>query len=135
MSGKDRQIARYILNAQIASDGGKHIYEIDYLSYHASDEAYDGKDKYILRAIKLIRSQKRSKWRYSVTDGGYISPFLVYFETRSDIRKLQISFHSFDYGLVPYQRKKESRKGMRIRWDRDSSRDSAVEAAEYFGVI
>lgn len=130
---KDRVIARYILNAQISSDGGKSIYEISNLSRHAFNEAYDGKDRYILGAIKMIRSSKDSNFRFFVKPNSWTA-FIVYFETRIHGEKFQVSFHSYDESLRPYCLGK-AHHGFRTRWDHGSSRDTAVAIAEYYGIL
>lgn len=138
MYKKDRVIARFILNAQIGSDAGKNKHLIADLSEHAAYEGYAGKDKYILDAIRMIRASKgESSFRFSVRDGGKVSPYLVYFETKVwSGKKLQVSFHSFNDALKPYAGVARGRhRGLHIRWDHGDSRESAVEIARFFGII
>lgn len=121
----EKEIARAILAAQIASDLAK----FDKLN---TSYFYQIKDSEIKNAIKLICISRSKKYRFSVQKGD-ITPYLVYFTMKSENsreRRLQVSFHSFSAGLEKYL----SSASCRTRWDKNSSRQSAVEMAYHYNI-
>ena len=66
----NRLIAKYLVLAQVASDGGKKNDEIaDILgdeSREAFSKAYKIKEKYVLKAIERINRNRTMDFRYSV---------------------------------------------------------------------
>lgn len=128
MKDINSKIATLILRAQNASDGGKNI---DCLvcggrTYRDNCAGYGNKDVMVIEAIKLITANK-SYFKFAVTSGGSVSPYLVYFETRIMGEKLQVSFHSFDRRLWKYQE-----RSFRIKWDHKDSRESALKIYWYY---
>ena len=105
-SKSDRQIARAIVMAQLASDAGKRggmwdkweSQETPVSCKGAAVLRYGLKPTEIIRALRMIDSSTETVWRYYVEQvpdqNGYPS-VLVYFETKDvDGKRLQISFHS-----------------------------------------
>lgn len=95
----NREIARHIALAQIASDAGKRIYRLHIKGdKRAVKFGYSEKDKEILKAISLINSVDISTvdFRYFVTEepdqNGIKSRVVYFYDTKN---KLQISFHTF----------------------------------------
>lgn len=127
----DREIARAIFNAQVASDAGKGIFAFRHVPEPAVLGGYESKDVYVQKAIRLILASADSVFRFSVQGGGF-TPYLVYFEARlGDGWKYQVSFHSYDEQLEPFLC---SRKGRSARWDHRNSRDTAAHFMRYFGI-
>lgn len=65
----DRQVARAIVMAQIASDAGKGRIWRDPIPVKSSDvpkHGYGLKESMIMRALVMINTQKKSVWRYYV---------------------------------------------------------------------
>ena len=115
----DFEIARHILAAQYYSDIAK-IYDRGY---------YQDKDFHIKEALNKIIRSKTKNFRFSVVDGGS-TPYLVYFKIKTPEGSYQVSFHSFSDGLWRYY--KSSQK---TYWDKKVSREAAVIAAYYYGVV
>ena len=124
------KIAEYILRAQNASDGGKGIDEISSSRKAITDNrsGYSHKDPAIIAAIKLINSGK-SNWKYIVQEchDYYNMAWIVYFETRIEGKKIQCSFHTFNWYFDKY-----TRNSYRTKWDHGSSRESALLAYNYY---
>ena len=119
MTKKDRMIARAIIHAQVASDGGKGINDIRNItrrSYVVYQAGYALKDEYVLRAIQGINRSKNSMFRYYVTVSDIPDALLVYFEFKVLGTKYQISFHCFDERLDSFL-PKSSKKSHRTKWD------------------
>ena len=98
----EREIAKAIVRAQMASDRGKGISELyrkgsSRLSRGAKELGYSIKVDYLITAIKLIRGNRQSVFHYYVEDcedqNGYPS-VLVYFDCRLPDGRVQVSFHS-----------------------------------------
>ena len=124
----DKKVATLILRAQNASDGGKGIDEFvsNRRSYRDNCAGYAQKDRMILSAIELIR-RNRSNFKYAVVrDRDGIADYIVYFETRINGKKYQVSFHSFSEKLSPYVR------GFRARWDHGDSPESAYFVYRFY---
>ena len=80
-----------------------------------------------MEAIKLIAAHRADcDFKFVVTDGG-VAPYLVYFETRIDGQKYQVSFHSFNHQLRRFMR-----NSFRCKWDRKDSRESALAIYWYY---
>lgn len=125
---RDRLVAKAILDAQVASDGGKGIREIMHMNKNAWYRGYDVKDIYIEKALTLINSDRNSAFRYRVVHNG--ENLLVYFTCRVNGQKLQVSFHT--YGFTKFKRYLKRNNAYHMMWDHESSRDSAVEIWRYF---
>lgn len=126
MNKKDKKAAKMIIAAQIASDAGKHIYEINGdLGHRARKYGYDIKADYIYDALNIISKQNNSIFRYSVTKGadqnGY-SSILVYFEFKKGTEKFQISFHCYEWEY--FENFLNSKKNFHMKWDHKDSRES-----------
>lgn len=59
---RDRIVAKAILDAQVASDGGKGIKEIMHMNKNAWYRGYSMKDNYIEKALNLIASDRNSSF-------------------------------------------------------------------------
>ena len=125
---RDRLVAKAILDAQVASDGGKGIREIMHINKNAWYRGYDAKDIYIEKALTLIASDRNSAFRYRVISTG--ENLLVYFTCRVNGQKLQVSFHT--YGFTKFKRYLKKNNAYHMVWDHESSRDSAVEIWRHF---
>lgn len=129
MKNIDARIATLILRAQNASDGGKHkhILICNERSYRDNCAGYGNKDVLVYEALNLIvRNRKNCNFKFSVTYGG-VTPYLVYFETRINCEKFQVSFHSKDRRL-----RKFMSNSFRMKWDALDSRESAVRIYEHY---
>jgi hypothetical protein len=122
MANNDRMIAKAIIMAEAASDSGKG-YLPDYTSAHSPmrrtyHEGYDLKGSYILRAIKMISSQKKSSFSYSVTSP-HEGMLIIYFESSMKVngRRLQVSFHMPDYDSVYDELSRLVGKGKPMVWN------------------
>lgn len=117
----DKEIARHICLAQIASDAGKNIFRISIKGDEkAKLRGYNQKDVELLKAIRLIDSvpAEKTKFKYFVKQAkdqnGHTSR-IVYFYYNDGIKQ-QVSFHCFN-GKI----KKLRNKGCVMSWDRGSS--------------
>ena len=132
MTKSDVAIAREVILAQVASDGGKGIEEIRNIlpsSFPAYDNGYGSKDYHILRAIHLIVRGKDSNFRFHVQfRKGDWSP-IVYFCYRWAGTKLQVSFHVPNCEEI-YNWIKKGNRGFFTRWDQLSSREAVKALAE-----
>lgn len=118
------KIATLLLRAQNSSDGGKHKHIIinNRRSYRDNAAGYQSKDSFVWEAIDLIcRNRKSCDFKFAVTDG-HITPYLIYFETIINDKKLQVSFHSYDSRLSKFRK-----NSFRMKWDKADSRESALE--------
>lgn len=125
---RNRLVAKAILDAQVASDGGKGISEIMHMNKNAWYRGYDVKDIYIEKALTLIASDRNNAFRYRVVNTG--ENLLVYFTCRVNGQKLQVSFHT--YGFTKFKRYLKKNNAYHMVWDHESSRDSAMEIWRYF---
>lgn len=135
----DLRVCKYLVLAQIASDGGKHLwFGKDDLSNSLSIgpvyrlKGYSVKDSEIIKAINTItRSKKSTGFHFYVkeVDGFRSRAFLVYFNFKLDGKRYQISFHSFNLKLEKFANDKFS-----TRWDKKSSRESAKVLADYLNM-
>ena len=141
----DTLIAKCLVKAQTASDGGKHIDTIYGRDNHnkkaVSHMGYGLKTAMILRAIKLISNSRSSFTYYVITaddQNGYPS-IITYFQwyLPADVvyngkKQIQISFHTplnMANDLMPYVG-----KGFKVEWDRKSSADTAQMLAEVYNI-
>lgn len=123
------KIASLILRAQNASDGGKNINVLSSVrrGYRDNAAGYGQKDVLIMNALTTICSTK-SSFKFSVQkDSERVAYFLVYFETRIDGRKYQVSFHSYDERLRRF-----TKNSHRMKWDRGNSRESAANIYRHY---
>lgn len=104
----DRYIAKQIIFAQLASDGGKKDKEVLNrissfvpLSEVHYKKGYHAKDHCIINAIRAIQRNPQSGFRYHVKadrtlySGAHV--FIVYFNFKiGGGERYQISFHTFD---------------------------------------
>ena len=141
----DSSIARFILLAQVASDGGKGITCIKDIMGNKScsiwKQGYSAKDWAILEALGMIARSKKSRFRYFVKSFDKYSG-IVYFQYKdSDGFRRQVSFHTFCKEVIRYATLRRvkgelQQQGKSCRfitnWDRKSSRDTAVHLAEEF---
>ena len=128
----EKAIAKSIILAQVASDGGKNISEIrDILgndSYYVYGQGYNAKDRYIFSAIELICRNRDTSFHFSVMSGKGVSPYLVYFTFKIDGKRHQVSFHSYNNNLGRYKSKNHM-----TRWDEKDSRETCVKLAQAYG--
>ena len=100
----EKEIARNVVLAQVASDSGKNIEDSVEIkgSRGAKDLGYGLKVNYIMTAIKLIRKNKTqfSYWVESAPDQNGYGSVIVYFEYILWGEILQVSFHTPE-SLVP----------------------------------
>lgn len=119
MTTEDKKIARAIILAQVASDGGKGIPDLKRVfkeAYPVWKAGYAAKDGYIHEAILRINKSKSSRFRYYVDFGDLEDSILVYFEyTFTDQDRIQVSFHSFDETLIRWMQKNKTHVVM--TWD------------------
>jgi hypothetical protein len=126
--GLNEAVARYIVYAQMASDAGKHTYCLQdmftnkAMAYSLCEDRYWDKDQYIRRAIDIIIRSKShpTGFTFYVTKSE-ITSYLVYFTFKLHGKRYQISYHSYDPWLGRF---KDSNPKIKIRWDRESSRDN-----------
>lgn len=81
---------------------------------------YNGKDKAIMSAIKMIDSHKYMGVNYFIKLNDNSEAAIVYFNLKLDGKRYQVSFHSFSREL-----KKLAGKGSPCRWEKKvSSRET-----------
>lgn len=132
----NKKIARNIILAQIASDGGKGYRYFKGL-VPKEDVAYllgyDIKDDYILDAINMInRHGKSSGFSYYIGESDIDSwneSAIVYFNFKIDGKRYQVSFHTFGEEIISrrYEKKNDTHS---TRWDKASSRRAAMKLVE-----
>lgn len=103
MTKLQKLICINIVAAQIASDAGKGIYDIDFnhlniKSFKMAEKfAYDVKPGFILKAIEIINSNPQCGINYYVSadedQNGYDS-VIVYFDIKINDERFQVSFHT-----------------------------------------
>lgn len=130
----DKQIAYHLYAAQICSDAGKDIHEIDSLTRNGvfvASEGYRYKDQHIAKAISLILKSKSSAFRFCVKRLSESEDYyLIYFDWRPEkYVKFQISFHSFSNW------KRYINKNYSCRWDKGDSRLTAEILGRTYGFI
>ena len=134
--GLNEAVAKAIILAQTASDGGKGIPDIRRIlpvSNLVYADGYLAKDREIKKAAALIlkagRAGKDSGFRFDVQEAK--SPFteqdecyIVYFDFRIGAEKYQISFHTFDHWYARFA-SRGTERSYHARWDRKDSREAA----------
>lgn len=121
---KDALVAKAILDAQIASDGGKKAKKTKHMNKYVWSKGYSMKDINILKAINLIVSQKNSQFRFKVVKCEQFNSLLIYFETKINGKKYQVSFHS--YGFNVFKKYLKHNEAVHFSWDEKSSRKSVL---------
>lgn len=137
----DKYIAKQIVLAQLASDGGKH--QDDVLSHVSSllpiggvyyKKGYDVKDRCIINAIKAIQRNPNTGFIYHVKvdrtlySGAHV--FIVYFNFKLGGESYQISFHTFCNMWRFVNRKCVT------RWKKKhSSKESTIRLAYYLAKV
>jgi hypothetical protein len=135
----EREIARYIILAQSASDAGKGS-KFRYIpdSRGAFHFGYGVKTSYILAAIRLIRACNQNMFRYYVTgntpDQNGNASVIVYFDVKLEGKRRQISFHTPWNQVEGTILERLIGSGRKTRWDRNigGSSDTCYDLAEYF---
>lgn len=130
----DKQIAKNIILAQIASDGGKGFETKTplFLSSAYTKKGYRAKDNRIMRAIEGINCNKNSGFYYNVKLSHYSNYmksycYIIYFNFKINGVKKQISFHSFSCELSKYSSNKTV-----TRWiKKNDSRDCCLDLAKF----
>ena len=141
ISSKSKNIAKAIIFAQLASDGGKkNIYLLNKVNIKNDAKVYDlgykTKDGNILKAIELIDNTKNNEIRYSVISAldqnGYDS-FITYFTFMVDGNRYQISFHTPKHNYL--FEKYICNSSNKTHWNHElgGSQQSCIALAEYFG--
>jgi hypothetical protein len=132
MNNSVKKILRNLINAQIASDGGKSVFELPRTEkeWAIAKAGYAAKDRYISDAIGLINSSRNCGIYFSVTFCPELSEwndcYIVYFNIKINGKRYQVSYHSFDSRFEPLARYETS-----TRWTRkNSSRNILRELRE-----
>lgn len=116
----EKEIARNVVLAQVASDSGKKLEATVEIkgSRGAKDLGYGLKVNYIMTAIKLIRKNKTqfSYWVESAPDQNGYGSVIVYFEFQLWGEILQVSFHTPE-SLVPREMWKLVNTGRPTVWN------------------
>lgn len=133
----DKYIAKQIILAQIASDGGKRqndvlqrITPLLPISKKYYKKGYKNKDHCIIEAIKAIQKNPNTGFHYHVKvdrtlySGAHV--FIVYFNFKIGTEAYQVSFHSFS-NLWRYVNKK-----CVTRWKKKHSSKEAVIKLAYY---
>lgn len=137
----NRLIAKAICQAQIASDAGKHRYEISPMKNRADASAtrykYRVKEDFILSALKMIRSSRSMFNYYCVEEAdqnGYPS-VIVYFDCKLPGGRYQVSFHT-PLNKASNELVKLCGSGRKTRWDKEigGSRVACQAMIDYFGL-
>lgn len=117
-----RAIFRCIVQAQIASDAGKGIYErwpgkIKHYN-RLVREGYSEKDRLLKMAVSLINQFPEAEIDYFYTVDGENFPYfnLIYFSYELDDERYQVSFHT------PELITQHSPSKYKVCWDQASSR-------------
>lgn len=140
----NRNAAKNIILAQVASDGGKDISTlVDELmetsvAYYkplkeevlsAWNAGYQVKDVLIENACKIVARHRDPDIRFFVTkDRQGIAKFIVYFDVKINGKRWQVSFHSFSKRWAKWETSTIPSRG---NWDHKSSRDACLALAQY----
>lgn len=125
----NKKVAVNIIKAQIASDAAKNINELSCKGRVHNN--YDGKDDYIIRAIKTIIKKRGTGFSFYVTYGDIFASLIVYFNFKLNDKDMQISFHSFNDELLKYI---QNNSAHAVEWDQKSSREAANSLKTAIGV-
>ena len=124
----NKQAAKRVILAQIASDGGKGITDLlDVIpaslkpsASKAWQKGYLVKDILIQQACEIVcRSHDKDIRFFVVEDKDHVADYIIYFDVVIDNKRHQVSFHSFWDGWCRYLRGSTRSMG---RWDHLSSR-------------
>lgn len=130
MNDIQKTIARNIILAQVASDGGKYIEDIMDIIPGAKYTWYQGyslKDIHIEKAMKMIAANSgKTGYYYTVTRDKNINSYLIYFSFKLEGKRYQVSFHSFNNW------QKYLSKTQPTYWDHKSSRQAVISLADYY---
>ena len=135
----EREIARFIILAQTASDAGKGS-KFKYIpdSRGAIHFGYGVKTHYILQAIALIRITDQKMFRYYVSgqtpDQNGNASVIVYFDVKLERKRRQVSFHTPWNQVEGTILEQLIGSGRKTRWDKEigGSSDTCYDLAEYF---
>ena len=123
----EREIARNIILAQIASDAGKNVHLISIVgSTRAERRGYEVKDIYIEKAIRLLDNTKSGVFKYFIEkapDQKENLSILVYFTAKIEKFSFQVSFH------IPYKKtskflRAKARRNHKTHWNWEDSNKS-----------
>lgn len=137
MKDINKIIALSIVNAQACSDAGKGITELEYQNTGMAEHfGYELKEEFIIKALKLIRSNKTA-WHYTCVNcldqNGYMS-ILVYFRTNISGERIQMSFHT-PMNKASMELIKMSNSGEKCYWTKSKkSRDNCKKLIEYYNL-
>lgn len=142
---KETAIARAIVLAQVASDGGKRITCIQDIFGEKSrriwNQGYCAKDNLILKALRMIASSKDSRFRFFVRSFGRCAGIVYFQYNDSEGTRHQISFHTFGKEVIRFATLRRVKGELQqqdgschfvTNWDKKISRDTAVHIAEEF---
>ena len=142
MTDINRLIAKAICQAQIASDAGKHRYEISPMKNRTDASAtrykYRVKEDFILSALRMIRSSHKSMFNYYCVEeadqNGYPS-VVVYFDCKMPDGRCQVSFHT-PLNKASDELVKMCGSGRKTRWDKEigGSRNACQAMINYFNL-
>lgn len=133
----NKNAAKNIILAQVASDGGKHIrLLLDELPDNLRKEAkkaycagYSAKDELLERACLIVARHHDPDIRFFVTeDTQGVAKFIVYFDIKIDGKRWQASFHSFN--KKRWSKWTKSTAASRGNWDHKNSRETCLHLAE-----
>lgn len=124
--GLNEYIAKLIIDAQVASDGGKYIYSSltennknGKTIYH---NGYSQKDHCIQKAISEIqKSHGTSGFKYYISSSNDETAGIIYFEFKLFGDKYQISFHTFNKDLI-----EKYGNNKKTHWNKKSSYETAI---------
>lgn len=131
-------IAKYVIAAQVCSDGGKNTPSVKMKNSSHYQWGYDGKPAMIEQAIRIIDSMPRCQFTYwcemAPDQNGYGS-MITYFEFNLGGYVGQISFHTPSNLITSFLRKKTN-KGRRTKWNkiRGGSLESSKYLRDYFNL-
>lgn len=134
----NKQAAKAIILAQVASDGGKGIIDLlnalpDTLMPSAEktwDAGYAFKDELLERACIIVARHHDNDIRFFVTeDKQGVAKFIVYFDVKVNGKRWQVSFHSFSKSWSKWTKSTVASRG---NWDHKNSRATCLELAKLF---
>lgn len=135
----NKQIAIYIISAQIASDAGKQIFELNigHLTRCPKHFGYQIKSWYLVQAINLIR-KNQTDFHYWISEiegdqNGFPS-LITYFDWKIDGKRYQASFHT-PLNQVPPEMMGMAGSGRKTRWAKEtSSRDTCLSLVNEYNL-
>lgn len=132
----NKQAARRIILAQVASDGGKRIEELlNALPEAIKPEAetawshgYAYKDTLLKQACEIVARHHDSDIRFFVVeDKQKVAKFIVYFDIKVNGKRWQASFHSYSKNWSKWTKSSAASMGS---WDHKSSRETCLVLAK-----